>query len=338
MQRKNDKFLERLPLLLDRPWLSYTLAIAVSAAALIVRLWVDPYLPQGFPFITFFPAVIVSAFLFGVGPGLAAALVSGTMSYVWFLAPNPHSSSPWSLTVAMAFFSFVVLIDIALIHWMQRANYHLALERERGHALAETRQLLFDELQHRVSNNLQVVGAMLALQRKVISDEPARQAMDDAARRVALIGRISRGLYTAGQTRQPLDQLVRRLASDILEAAGRSDIRVDVDAASSLDLAPDAVVPLALIVAEALNNIIEHGLAERTDGLICISVEPEEQGRVLLAITDNGVGLAEDFEANRQRNLGLRIASTLARQLKGEFHLENAPHGGARASLRFALT
>ena len=55
----------------------------------------------------------------------------------------------------------VVAVDIALIHFMQKANFNLAIERERSRTLAENRELLFHELQHRVSNNLQVVAAMI---------------------------------------------------------------------------------------------------------------------------------------------------------------------------------
>ena len=62
---------------------------------------------------------------------------------------------------------------------------------------------------------------MIALQRRTIGDEQARKAMDDAAARIALIGKISRGLYSVGETRQPLDELISRLARDVIETAGR---------------------------------------------------------------------------------------------------------------------
>ena len=61
--------------------------------------------------------------------------------------------------------------------------------------LADNRELLFRELQHRVSNNLQVAAAMLGLQRRHIDHDAARRALDDASSRLALIGRISRALY-----------------------------------------------------------------------------------------------------------------------------------------------
>lgn len=61
--------------------------------------------------------------------------------------------------------------------------------------LAATRELLFRELQHRVSNNLQMVAALLTVQRRKIADPEAKLALDEASRRLGVIGRISRQLY-----------------------------------------------------------------------------------------------------------------------------------------------
>src|SRR3546814_6329176 len=94
--------------------------------------------------------------------------------------------------VALGFYGAVVVVGIALINLLQKANFKLAVERERSRALAENRELLFHELQHRVSNNLQVVAAMLSLQRRHVDHDVARRALDDASARLALVGRISR--------------------------------------------------------------------------------------------------------------------------------------------------
>ena len=80
-------------------------------------------------------------------------------------------------------------------------------EKERGRVLAENRELLFHELQHRVSNNLQMVAAMLSLQRRHVDHETARQALDDAREEIAtLLGarlaspRPDRLIFTSGGT------------------------------------------------------------------------------------------------------------------------------------------
>lgn len=337
MNRESYRFVERLPLFTGSPLLGYVVAIVVSVLAVLVRMAVDQILPVGFPFVTFFPGVILTSFLFGVRPGIVAATVSGGLSYFFFVDPAHTAAFSRSTVVAMSFYLFVVAIDILLIHLMQRANAFLAQERERNRELAETRQILFGELQHRVSNNLQVVSALLALQRARITDEDAGRSLDDASARIALIGKISRGLYSAEQTVQPVDDFVGKLVPDILLAAGRSDVRVTMDAQPGLLLRADAVVPFALIVAEAINNAVEHAFAGRQAPRLDVRIASETDGIASVAIADDGPGLSNDFALDQERNLGLRIARTLARQLKGEFHIETRAEGGAEARLTFPL-
>src|SRR6185295_3575503 len=110
----------------------------------------------------------------------------------WYVFIPPFHSfalAPGTL-LSLGFYTLVVSIDITLVHWMQRANGWLVGERERSRQLVEQRELLFRELQHRVSNNLQVVAALLALQKRDVTDERARLALDEASRRLALIGKI----------------------------------------------------------------------------------------------------------------------------------------------------
>ncbi|BBF69570.1 sensor histidine kinase [Sphingomonas bisphenolicum] len=331
MQRSNERFVERLPLVLDRPVYAYILTSCFCAAALLLRIAAEPLLPVGYPFVTFFPAVILSSFLFGVRPGLFAGIICGAISWYVFIPPYGALTLNPAVAVAMLFYTGVVAVDIALIHFMQRANFNLAVERERSRALAENRELLFHELQHRVSNNLQVVAAMLSLQRRHVDHEVARQALDDASARLSLVGRISRALYDPSGAGQDMRIFLTTLTTDIVEASGRTDIGVVVTAPDGLRLDPNITVPLALVVAESVSNAMEHGLPDR-GGAIGVTLEMVD-GALTLQIADDGQGVAPDFQLERGESLGLRIAHALAAQLGGHFALTSAPQGGAVARL-----
>ena len=80
MQKKNERFIERLPLVPERAGLAFGVTTLLCLLALGARAWVEPILSSGFPFVTFFPAVIISSFLFGVRPGIYAAIVCGLFS------------------------------------------------------------------------------------------------------------------------------------------------------------------------------------------------------------------------------------------------------------------
>jgi two-component sensor histidine kinase len=321
--------LERLPLQAKRPWLGAAAALGAAVLATLFR-FVLP-LDDGYPFVTFLPAVIVIAFLFGARSG-ALALVASAASAIYFFVPHRFSFliAPTSW-FAIAFFVLTCGLIIFLIHWMQAAHRRLSEERRRSAALADNRELLFRELQHRVSNNLQVVAALLALQKRHIADEDARAALDEASRRLGLIGRIHRQLYDPSGERIGMVPFLKQLAADVIDSAGAGGVALEFEMGEALDLQADAAIPVALIVSEAISNAVEHGFRDREGGTIRLSMARTAAGGVALEIADDGRGLPDGFEPEASASLGLRIAATLARQLGGRFEMVNA--NGALARL-----
>lgn len=327
------QLLERLPLGQKRPWLAYGCTIAICGISLSVRLLAEPILPLGYPYISFFPAVILSTFLFGARPGIVAGALCGFLAWYCFIPPFFTIKMSGGILFALIFYSAVVLIDILLIDWMQRANRHLSEERERSQRLAERGELLFRELQHRVSNNLQVVSGLLSLQMRDIVDPRAQTALDDAARRLGLIGRIHRQLYNPHGDQLHLAAFLGQLGADIVEASGKTGVDYRVEAPEDIDLAPEAAVPMALILAEAITNAIEHGLVGRETGEILIEVWQRADGSLDIDVSDDGVGLPPGFDLASTESLGLRLAQMLARQLRGSFVLNRGPRTVARLHL-----
>jgi two-component system, sensor histidine kinase PdtaS len=332
MRQMNERFVERLPLAAVHPAIAYGATVGLCLIALTLRLLADGALPTGYPYVSFFPAVVLAAFLFGRGPAILAGFICWIMAWYFFIGPQSNYGLTPAVLVALFFYLTVVSINIALTHWMQVANHKLAAERARGAALAEHREMLFRELQHRVSNNLQVAAALIALQRRNIDHDGARKALDEASHRLALIGKISRALYDPSGQRLSVQSFVETLAKDVLDANGRTDVRVDIVIDDGAQIEPDAAIPFALIMAETIANALEHGFADRVGGLIRVVLKSE--GGLHLEIVDDGCGLPEGFQLQQSGSLGLRIASTLAKQLGGTFHLMPGDGGGVRASLR----
>ncbi|MBW4330169.1 DUF4118 domain-containing protein [Stakelama sp. CBK3Z-3] len=327
------RFLERLPLARGRPLLAGCVVAALVAFALFLRFAVDRGLPPGFPYVTFFPAVVIASFLFGSRWGAAVAAVCGLCSWYFFIPVFDSFALLRGGGVALGFYIFVVATDIVIIHWMQRANANLAKERETSRQLAETRELLFRELQHRVSNNLQVAAGLLSLQKRQVGDEAGRAALDEASRRLALIGRISRQLYSASGATRTIREFLEPLCADVVEASGRTGIRCTINVADDAALNPDAAVPLALIVAEAMANAIEHGFRDRDAGHIEVHLARDGNDLVKVEVRDDGHGLPEGFSIEASDSLGLRIAAMLAEQLNGTFDLLREDRTTARLLL-----
>lgn len=326
--------LERLPLGRDRPWLAYGCVFLICLFSFAVRYFVQTAMPIGYPYIAFFPTVMAATFLFGFGPGIFAGLLCGVVAWYCFLPPVFEVKLSRSVLFAVGFYSVVAAVNIALIHTLQRMNLRLIDERERNRKLAERGELLFRELQHRVSNNLQVVSGLLALQMRDIADEKARLALDESARRLGLIGRIHRQLYSPHGEQLQLSAFLEQLGADLIDSGGKPGVELQVLVDEEVELPAEAAVPVALIVAEAVSNAIEHGFAGRDVGHILIRALMI--GNALeIVVADDGGGLPDGFTLEGADSLGLKIARMLAQQLAGDFGLTS--DAGTIARLRLPL-
>lgn len=332
------RWTERYPLARLGPLGDLGVASAATATGLGVRFLIDAHLPPGFPFLTFFPVVILVAFLLGTRAGVLTAILSGLSAWYFFLAPTGSFALSHNGLVALLFYTFITATEVALVHWMQRSNRLLVAEREANARLAETRELLFRELQHRVSNNLQMVAALLTLQRRQLTDESARTALDEAARRLQTVGKISRQLYNPNGSAQRLGPFLDQLARDVIATSTDFAVRHEVVGDADASITPEAAIPLALVVAESIANAVEHGFAAgQADPLLSIRLKPISKQRMAVEIEDNGNGLPADFSLASSDSLGLKIATMLADQLGGRFTLAPASGGGALARLELPL-
>lgn len=334
MDGRTGRLLEQLPLARAHRWQGYAAALLLSFIALVARWALADAFPPGFPFLTFFPAVVLSGFLFGRGPGILSALLCGLLAWYFFIPPGHGFSLERGAMVAMGFYVGVVTVDLLLIDWMQRGAARLRLERERSEMLAQRSQLLFSELQHRVSNNLQMVGAVLTLQQRSVTDPTARQALTDAGAKLQTIGRIQRQLYDPSGDPQTLEQMLPELVQDVIATAGKAGVRASVEVDPGLSLPPDSLIPIALIVAEAIANAVEHGFEGRENGRIEVRMAASANA-VTVMVADDGAGPPPGFTAASSASLGLKISRTLATQLGGSFDLSPRDGGGAVATLRF---
>ena len=190
---------------------------------------------------------------------------------------------------------------------------------------------LFQELQHRIANNLQTVSTILRLQEREISDaDTGKAALRDAGGRLATIGAMHRRLYDPGNQAVDLGDHLRALCADILSAAGAEKILCRVEARSDAALPAARALTLSLIVNEVVVNALKYAFPNGTAGNIVVSLASGE-GDYLLSVADDGVGL--DGKVAADDSLGTRIVVSLAGQLGGV--PEWRSNGGTTFSLRF---
>ncbi|MFN3608726.1 MAG: HWE histidine kinase domain-containing protein [Hyphomonas sp.] len=165
---------------------TYLVSLGVFVLALGMRIWLDPYLPQGFPFLTFFPAVLISGFAFGVRQGAVVAVLSAFASWYFFIPPLGFDFSMGTL-LAMSLYLFVVTTELGLIHLMMRAYRAEAAARSETERLAEQQETMAQELDHRLKNIFATMNAIISLSlRGVTSPQELATRLKE---RVSALGR-----------------------------------------------------------------------------------------------------------------------------------------------------
>lgn len=299
------------------PVYRYGLGLAAFAVGLAVRAALNPWFPLGFPYVTFFPAVVVTAYVAGRGPAVFCAALSLIAAWTWFGPPGGFAFNI-STAVGISFYVFVVAVDIFFIDGMRTALDRLEQERARSARLSEARDLLAQELHHRVSNNIQVVASLLRLQADAVSDPQARRSLAEASQRVDVISVIQRQLQALEGDAPPFRDLAQQLLRDAAEAAGAA-VELVVDGGEAA-LDPQHATPVTLVMLECFNNALEHGFGGRGGGRIEVRLDqsgPEHR----LTVTDDGTGPPEGFDLKRSKSLGLRITRAMAAQIDGRFEI-----------------
>lgn len=311
------------------------LAVTVATA---VRFLLDDTLPPGFPFLTYFPAVMLTLVFSSQRSGVAVGLICGLLAWLLFI---PANGSTIGTVLALALYTLIIATDIVFITAATRALEMRTEAEERAKDLAHSRSLMFSELQHRISNNLSTVAALLRLQGQQLSDDTARQALIASQTRIRSISLLQRRLHSPDRQMLDAADYLREVAGDVVEVTGTGQVALSFQM-DSLPLPPDAAVPLGLIASELIMNAIEHGGTD-SDGIpirIALSVRGETaQGRTaaVLEITDQGPGLPAGFDLAASESLGLNVARQFATALNGELRLERRVQGGTVARLDFAI-
>lgn len=185
------------------------------------------------------------------------------------------------------------------------------------------------EIHHRVKNNLQTITSLLDLQARRLDMGPARTALEEAHRRVRSIALVHEILSREASEQIAFNEIIEPLVRVAAQTALVSDHHVEFDVMGDAgELEAATATPLAVVLAEILANAVEHAFpeGETSDGEApVVRVSLVNDGRNLhVEVSDNGMGLPEDFSIHKTRSLGLSITRSLVEsQLRGEIDMRS---------------
>lgn len=248
-----------------------------------------------------------------------------------------------------------VVIDLEVLPLLVRAEVTGAVVFLRD--VSEIRQLdllllskdaTIREIHHRVKNNLQTISSLLRLQARRMDSPEARTAIEESVARISSIAMVHEILSRGAGEDVPFVEVLRPLLRTVEEGLVPHDYRVKFRIEGDAGKLPAFIAtPLAIVITELMQNIVEHAYPIDEDG-------PTPEGEVILEVandghtlvvrvTDDGVGLPAGFDLATTTGLGLSIVQTLVTtELQGSISMharaDTDDHAhGAVAEIRVPL-
>ncbi|MDP1631293.1 MAG: histidine kinase dimerization/phosphoacceptor domain -containing protein [Caulobacter sp.] len=206
-----------------------------------------------------------------------------------------------------------------------------AVELEQEDLLETTRellrqkQLLFQEMEHRVANSLQIIASILMLKARAVASDESRQHLKDAHQRVMSVAAVQSHLNTHGEIEDIeiggyLTKLCASLAASMIGDDQTIKLKVIADEAR---IGSAQAVSVGLIVTELVINAVKYAFpVNRPDAEVLVTYANEGEGWALI-VADNGIGISPADGPDADGGLGTVIVASLVKQLGAELVMTN---------------
>ncbi len=251
-----------------------------------------------------------------------ASLVAGTklLGFLFIGADEPHGLHPESMQIVG---EVARSLALSIHHDLLRAE--LVRHGEQLASSLREKELMLQEIHHRVKNNLQIISSLLDMEATGIQDPIVVQALQDSRNRVKTMALIHERLYQSpdvGNVSAP--GYVRSITSYLFGVhradSGPIDLEFKVE---DVFLDINTAIPLGLILNELVSNALKYAFSGNAQkrGLLRVLLG-QEDSRLVLEVSDNGAGLPDEVSWQMPRTLGLRLVNVLTEQLRGKLELD----------------
>lgn len=210
---------------------------------------------------------------------------------------------------------------------------------EQMKASLKEKEVLLQEIHHRVKNNMQIIHSLLNLQSRHIEDQKLREVFKDSQNRIKSMALVHEKLYQSEDlARIDFKEYITSLVNSLFRSC-RTDIRritltIEVE---DVALGSDHAVPCGLIINELVSNCVKHAFPGTRRGKITIKLRQRNENEIELLVSDNGVGIPDSIDVTHTESLGLRLVTILAEdQLKGKIRVDRTR--GTEVSIIFKAT
>jgi two-component sensor histidine kinase len=198
--------------------------------------------------------------------------------------------------------------------------------QEQIKASLREKEILLKEIHHRVKNNLQIISSLLNLQAEYLKDTQTIAIFKDSQNRIQSMAIVHEKLYQSEDLATiNLSDYIQDLVSNLSYSyeVNLESIVFKIDVEDVL-LDIDTAIPCGLIINELISNSLKYAFPRGKSGEIWIKLKSSAKNQLRLIVSDNGMGLPENFDFNNTESLGLQLVDALTIQLKGTIEIDRA--------------
>jgi PAS domain S-box-containing protein len=195
-------------------------------------------------------------------------------------------------------------------------------------ASLQEKEVLMQEIHHRVKNNLQVISSLINLQADTLNQPVLRRSLDDVRDRIRTMALVHEKLYQSGDlARLNFADYAASLLHYLWRAHGDAAAKVRLTLATQpVTLPVSAAVSCGLILNELATNALKHAFPNQSEGEVTVDLAHDPtHDRICLQVSDNGLGLPAGLNWRQSRSLGLRLVQMLATQIDGTVEVGSGP-------------
>lgn len=187
------------------------------------------------------------------------------------------------------------------------------------------KEILLQEIHHRVKNNLQVISSLLRLQSRFIKDPEALEIFKESQNRVSSIALVHEKLYHSPDLASiNFSEYIRNLSKDIFHffhsKAQNIKLKLELD---EIFLNIETAIPCGLIINELVTNSLKHAFLPEQKGEITLKLF-KDGDKITLIVKDNGRGLPPGIEVNNTETFGLQLVYFLNKRINGVIKLNTS--------------
>ncbi len=205
------------------------------------------------------------------------------------------------------------------------------------------KEVLLEEIHHRVKNNFAIIYGLLDIQADYVHDEQSRIVFRDSQHRLQTMALIHEQLYATPDLAQiDLTDYVHTLTTDLFTTY-RVNLAHPVEPKLNVHdvlLEIKQAIPCGMIINELVSNALKYAFPATGDwppdfvGEVRVIFHSTDEGKYELVVSDNGIGLPADFRLPSNDTLGLFLIDRLAQQLGGTVEWQR--DGGTTCRIMFA--